>query len=181
MKTSFYFVIWIILCWFLLLSRINFIQDHTLLIATTIVVCAYRIINTRSLLQTLVWFEGILSLRNKAYLENPMPANKKGKCILRLFLVVYSLTLAIYIAYYITWYLVRHHIEEQLWCYTVWEALAIFIIIVCWIIVTPNHDSIQDNPLGEENLKEYKRDVAHFTPNLFKLFQRVNMFFLYFR
>lgn len=181
MKTSFYFVLWIIVCMCLLCSTNEFVHENTAFISTIIVFCLYWVISTRASSQSYLLYERKLlrvrSLNNS--IDNISNTNERGLNLSSLFcygVVLFFVISLIFIGYN----LVHYSVLDYWWGQTDWFCFIIFAIFSLKISLDMpfrRDNFFEPNTIDETHFLEYKKHVTHSIPKKFRFYKKVNTIF----
>lgn len=183
MKTSFYFVLWFVICFILLLFRIEFITNNAVIGVSVLVLIFYWIINCNKSSQESLLYEK--KLRRITHLEennHSSNAQKKAKYsrIIHLLIITYF-TLSVPA---LAWILYRIQIRaNDWWIRTDWIGFMIYFLFTCKIVFRLigfskglNHTE-KSSVTDENHITEYRNHVISSIPNQFKLYQMLNLSF----
>lgn len=182
MKTSFYLVIWIIICICLLLCNTNeFVRENIAIISTIIVLGLLWVINTRLSSQLYLLHERkLLRVRSLSYnIDNISKTNERVpnlSSFIRYGRVIFFVISLIFIGYNLVYY----RVLDYWWGLTDWFGFIIFTIFSLQIIFkTPfrRDDISESNIINETHVIEYKKHVISSIPKCFLFYKKLNIFF----
>ena len=185
MKTSFYFVLWIVLQYiFLQIDNCFvpvFIERAYFEIDIVIVLILYWIINHTSSSQQYCLYEAKLR-RIKNFGHEHIRNNFRSKRSMRLSYSLNTLVIAgfCFSVIFIAWTLYHVHVSDW-WGRIDWIGLIIYLFFTCWI-VSKSIDNIYNlrhsylpNSIDSSQKEEYINQVYNHTPQKFIFYQRLNI------
>lgn len=183
MKTSFYFVLWFVICFILLLFRIEFITNNAVIGVSVLVLIFYWIINcNKSSQESLLYEKKLRRINHLAENNHSSNAQKKAKYsrIIRLLIITYF-TLSVPALACI---LYRIQIRaNDWWMRTDWIGFMIYFLFTCKIVFRLirfskglNHTE-KSSVTDENHITEYRNHVITSIPKQVRLFQRLNLSF----
>lgn len=183
MKTSFYFVLLFVICFVLLLFRIEFITHNAVIGVSVLVLTFYWIINCNMSSQVSLLYENKLRRINQLT-ENNHSSNTQKKAkysrIIRILIITYfALSVSA-----LAWILYRLQIRaNDWWIQTDWIGFVIYSLFTCkivlwqiWLSKGLNHTE-KSSATDENHITEYRNHVISSLPKQFKLYQMLNLSF----
>ena len=180
MKTSFYFVLWILIYFVLLPCRVEFITHNAVIGVSIIVLVIYWLISCNGSSQESLLYERKLQ-RAKKIEENGHISNSYKSIIVRI-LCIFIIVIYIFSVTALAWILNRIHTRDNdWWIQTDWIGFFIYALFTFRIFFKQIAlsefliHSENSSKTDESHITEYRNHVMASRPKLFKLYQALNL------